>query len=123
MEEDISYVRVNRDELRTMRGKYWIPGQEDLITVWEQDCIRAALEQGYNVVSDSTNLNLRTVAALIAIGIDCDAVVEFKQIEVELDEAIRRDSLRPNPVGADVITNFYNRYAASKSSAEPASGI
>jgi predicted kinase len=26
------YIRVCRDDLRRMRGTYWIPGQEDMIT-------------------------------------------------------------------------------------------
>lgn len=110
VEEDTSYVRVNRDDLRNMRGIYWLPKQEKLISQWEYNSIRTALQLGYNVVADSTNLNLATIAALTAIAIDCGAEMEFKLIETDLDVCIERDSRRPNPVGADVIHNFYKRY-------------
>ena len=110
VEEDTSWVRVNRDDLRNMRGKYWIPSQEKLISEWEYHNIRAGLLAGFNVVSDSTNLNLSTIATLTNIAIECGVELEFKLIEVELNEAIKRDALRPNPVGAEVITSFYNKY-------------
>jgi predicted kinase len=93
-----------------MRGIYWLPKQEKLISQWEYNSIRTALQLGYNVVADSTNLNLATIAALTAIAIDCGAELEFKLIEADLDECIKRDSLRPNPVGANIIRNFYNKY-------------
>jgi len=115
IEEDTSYVRVNRDDLRNMRGIYWLPSQEKLITQWELDNTRTALMLGYNVVSDSTNLNLATIASLTAIAIECGAELEFKLIEADLDECIKRDSNRPNPVGADVIRNFYNKYIVNVS--------
>lgn len=114
VEEDSSYVRVNRDDLRNMRGVYWIPCQEKLISEWEYFCTRAALKAGYNVVSDSTNLNLSTIAALTTIAKECGAELEFKLIEADLDECIRRDGLRSNPVGADVIRNFHARYIANE---------
>ena len=52
-----TYVRVNRDSLRNMAGKYWEPKREDLITKWELKCVANALDDGYNVVLDATNLN------------------------------------------------------------------
>jgi len=105
-----TWVRVNRDDLRNMRGDYWVPSQEKLISSFEFYCIRVALESGYNVVSDSTNLNLKTIAILTQIAKECNVEIEFKLIEVELEEALRRDALRPNPVGEVVITTFYNNY-------------
>lgn len=124
VESDYSYVRVNRDDLRNMRGVYWLPSQEKLISAWEVDSIRTALSLGFNVVSDSTNLNLSTIATLTNIARELDVEIEFKLIEIELDEAIKRDSLRPNPVGAKIITSFYNRYFRSNdSSNDTTSGV
>lgn len=110
IEEDSSWVRVNRDDLRNMRGNYWIPSQEKLISEWEYHNIEAALMAGYNVISDSTNLNLSTVARLTNIAMDCDAEIEFVSIEVDVEEAIRRDATRPNPVGENVIRSFHAKY-------------
>lgn len=114
VEEDTSWVRVNRDDLRNMRGVYIIPAQEHLIDEWETFCIKQALSDGYNVVADSTNLNPKTVTRMCQIADSVDAEIEFKMIDVEVDEAIRRDALRPNPVGEQVIKFFYNRYVAGK---------
>ena len=112
VEEDTSWVRVNRDDLRNMRGIYIIPAQEHLIDEWETYCIKQALIDGYNVVADSTNLNPKTVARMQKIADETNSEIEFRMIEIELDEAIRRDSLRPNPVGEQVVRFFYNRYVA-----------
>ena len=112
VEEDTSWVRVNRDDLRNMRGIYIIPAQEHLIDEWETYCIKQALIDGYNVVADSTNLNPKTVARMQKIADETNSEIEFRMIDIELDEAIRRDSLRPNPVGEQVVRFFYNRYVA-----------
>jgi len=106
-----------------MRGVYWLPSQEKLISAWEFDAIRTALSLGYNVISDSTNLNLSTIATLTNIARELNVDIEFKLIEVELDEAIRRDLLRPNPVGAKVITTFYNKYIRNDVSNNTTSGV
>lgn len=53
-EKNKDWVRVNRDDLRNMRGLYWLPKQEKLITKWEDACLISALESGYNVILDST---------------------------------------------------------------------
>ena len=59
--ENPTYVRVCRDDLRRMRGKYWIPEQEDLITSWEMDSIALGLHHGLNVLVDATNLNILSI--------------------------------------------------------------
>lgn len=51
------YVIVSRDSLRDMCGKYWVPKREDLISDMEYDSICSALNRGYNVIVDATNLN------------------------------------------------------------------
>lgn len=106
------WIRVNRDDLRNMRGDYWIPKQEDLITHMEDQCIFAALAGGYNVILDATNLNqdrnkervkqLRMVFP--------DLIVEYKYFEVSRDECVKRDLKRENSVGAEVIDRMYNQY-------------
>src|SRR6185295_16122559 len=116
-EKHINYVRVNRDDLRNMRGKYWLPKQEDLITVWERDCICSALYEGYNVIVDATNLNQKfmeqTKAHILATGVE----VKFEYQDfthVPLEECIKNDLKRPNSVGEKVIRKFYNNFLRPK---------
>lgn len=110
------WVRINRDDLRNMRGKYWVPKQEDLITLWEDSCITHTLDCGYNVILDSTNLNNEKnkirVDKLKENFLDLD--IEYKMFDISLEEAIKRDSKRENSVGANVIKNMYNKYIKDK---------
>lgn len=115
VKENKQYVRVNRDDLRNMRGDYWIPKQEDLITAWENNCIMSAFSMGYSVVLDATNLNeernktrFKDLKILFP-----NLTLETKDFfDVSLEECIKRDLARPNSVGSSVIQKMYNQYLA-----------
>jgi predicted kinase len=104
------YIRVSRDDLRNMRGKYWEPSQENLITKYEYFAVYTALADGYNVLIDATNLNQRTIDNWNKLATEFKAEIEFKLFTVSLEEAIKRDSSRENPVGEGTIRKFYNLY-------------
>lgn len=108
------WVRVNRDDLRRMRGQYWIPSQEDLITAWEDSCIVDALCYGYNVIVDATNLSDgKTINRVNSLskqsGLDIDYEIKF--FDIDVDEAIKRDAQRPGDecVGEEVIRRMYEK--------------
>lgn len=113
-EKNTDWVRVNRDDLRNMRGRYWLPKDEDMITEWEHNSVMSALAYGKNVILDSTNLNPKYSKQFI------DYVKSFqehenieitgKYFDVTPEECIKRDKTRPNPVGADVIRGMYEKY-------------
>lgn len=111
-EQNQNWVRVNRDTLRHMRGKYWLPKQEKLISKWEQCLVLGALEDGKSVIIDATNLNPKYYNSLksVILAEFPDTKIESKFFEVSLEEAIRRDLKRENSVGAEIITKFYNTY-------------
>jgi predicted kinase len=115
-EKNTDYVRINRDDLRNMRGKYWLPKDEDMITDMEQSCITAAIDHGKSIVLDSTNLNpkyVENVQRLIMSHVDRQIEVEFKGFHVSPEECIKRDAKRgKDSVGADVIWDMYYRYIA-----------
>lgn len=95
-----NWIRVNRDDLRHMRGQYWIPKQEELITDWEHNCIINALDRGFNVIVDATNFNIKYLDNLKRI-ITLKHLVDFeiKFFDITLEEAIKRDLERCNSVG------------------------
>jgi predicted kinase len=104
------YVRVNRDDLRNMSGKYWVPKREDYITSVEKFCCISALSSGYNVVLDSTNFNSKILNWADKL---CDELKVEKEImffDLPIEECIERDSKRENPVGASVIINMAKKY-------------
>ena len=110
LESPLTRVRVNRDDIRNMLGKYWVSQREDLVSSIEDNMVGEALDKGYTVVLDATNLNPKFLKKW-EISCECMQIkVEYKQFYISLEEAIRRDALRDAPVGEKVITNFYNKY-------------
>ena len=104
------WVIVNRDSLRNMRGDYWIPEQEKLITQWEEFCIKSAIEEGLNVIIDATNLNHKTLQRWYNRYKLYDIHPEMHFFDIPVEECIKRDAEREKPVGKDVIMRMYNSY-------------
>jgi predicted kinase len=110
VENNPDYVRVNRDDLRRMRGKYWIPQQEGIISEIEQASVEASMKAGFGVVLDSTNLNPKYHTIWEKLAEKYEYEVEYKVFKVGLKVALRRDARRENSVGARVIKEFYYKY-------------
>lgn len=110
VEENTDYIRVNRDDIRTMSGKYWVPQREKYINDLEQFSVEAAIKRNYNVILDATNLNekVRFWVDEIAARHNCNVQELF--FNVPLEECITRDKNRKKPVGRAVIENMYNKY-------------
>jgi len=112
VEKNADWVRVSRDDLRNMRGKYWLPKQEKMISKFESACIIDALSEEKNVVVDATNFNPKHLTNLKNIIKTEYPGIEFetKFFDVSLEKCIKRDLERPNSVGEKVIRNFYKKY-------------
>lgn len=104
------WVIVNRDSFRNGRGDYYIPTQEDYITILEKTAIAEALRLQLNVIIDATNLNPKYLPQIEELVSPFDVEIEKKFFDISLEEAIRRDALRPAPVGEQVIRRFYKDY-------------
>lgn len=108
-ENSSTRIRVNRDDIRNMLGPYWIPSREKLVTTLEHSAVISALQSGYSVVLDATNFH--NEKPWQKISNDYNVVMEIQDFtDVPLEVCIERDSKRENPVGAEVITHFYNRH-------------
>ena len=111
-----SWIIVNRDSVRNMLGDYWAPAREGLVDLIEEDIMISSSNLNYNIIVDATNLNPLTILKWEKFAEDNNMEIEFRRFNIALDEAIRRDSLRENPVGAKVIKNFYFKYIDSDKS-------
>lgn len=112
---DTSYVRVCRDDLRRMRGIYWLLDQEDTISEWERNCVHDAFYASKNVVIDATNLNPKVITKWKSMASKWKAEFEIKFFDVPVIECIERDALRTEgKVGAKVIMDMFNRYLKDK---------
>lgn len=108
--KDSNFVRVCRDDLREMRGEYWIPEQEKMISEWEDFLINSALNNGKSVVIDAMNLNDKTIAKWKQLAISKNINIEFKFINTSLLECIERDKNRERTIGAKIIKETYLKY-------------
>lgn len=124
--ENPTYLRLNRDDLRRSLisvplGDYWKWDEkpkyriERLVTSLLATALREALEGGWNVVIDNTNLRQRSINELLKV-VEAQATpkrpieVSFQVVDVPLETAIERDRLRPDVVGEAVIREQHNRF-------------
>lgn len=109
------WVRTNKDLLRQMaHASYWSKGNEKFIRKLRDTTILMALEAGKHVVVDDTNFgsNIDRISELVKGK--ARVIVNDSFLKVPLEECIRRDLLRPNSVGKDVIMKMYNQFVRSQ---------
>jgi predicted kinase len=108
-------ARVNRDDLRRLLhhvATYQWP-QENAVSKISQAGTRALLSAGFSVVIDDTNLRQRYVRTWREIAADHGAVFQTVDFEVDVEECIRRDTIRWDRsavVGESVIRTMADRY-------------
>ena len=120
VEEDPEHrIRINNDDMRNMLGKYWVPSREELITHSKNLLAIHAMMSGYDIVIDDMNLNPKEVKFwqdIVKQNNEVDSIskylyeIEFKDFFIPLEECIRRDAMRPNPIGEKVIRDTWKRY-------------
>lgn len=118
-EDPTNRVRINNDDIRNMLGKYWVTEREPLVSEIKQDIVTNAMSRGYDIVVDNMNLNPKEVKFWQDIVKQNNEVnpiskypyeIEFKDFFIPLEECIRRDAMRPNPIGEKVIRDTWRRY-------------
>ena len=109
-------VRFNNDDIRNMLGEYWVPNREGLVTELKRSFACEATRKGYNIVIDNMNLNPKEVKwweDVIKVAnatTEFEYELEFKDFFISVDECIRRDAMREQPMGAKVIKDTWRRY-------------
>ena len=112
LEDPEHRVRINKDDISLMLGKYWVPSREKLVQHIQEGALIEALERGYDIVIDNTNLNKKVIdnyrALVIAFG---NHEIEYKDFfDTPLSVCIVRDKARDLQVSEKVIRSFYNNY-------------
>lgn len=105
-------IRVNKDDLRAMlhESKFSSANENQILRV-RDFIVKDSLAAGKTVIVDDTNLHPKHEERLRELATYCEAEFEIKDFtDVPLDECLKRDALRPNPVGAKVIKKMYNDY-------------
>ena len=112
LEDPEHRVRINQDDIRLMLGKYWVPSREELVQHIQKEALIEALERGYDIVVDNTNLNKKVLDFYRALVIDHgNHAIEYKDFfDTPLSVCIERDKNRDVQVSEKIIRNFYNNY-------------
>lgn len=114
------YKRINRDDLRLMfDNEQFNPKREKFITVAQRTLILEALDAGFHVIVDDTNLNPRYISEFEKL-VKGKAQVSIKDFtEAPLERCIEWDLKRKSSVGKDVIIQTYNKWLKPKSETKP----
>lgn len=120
------WIRVNNDELGAMLfGELWAEGRSDPLEAMREHVIETAMNRGLNIVVDNTNLHPKHRAHFTQLieawntqaAFDTGkAKVNLYELEVKdftnvpVDECIKRNKKRDNPVPDRVIYQMYNAY-------------
>ena len=111
MEKDGNCVRVNKDLLRTMlHFGEWSGKNEQSIRDAELLLAKSFLTQGRVVIVDDTNLNPKVLNSWLEFVSKEGYKHEIIPITTHYKECIKRDALRENKVGRDVIVGMARRY-------------
>lgn len=124
-ESNGQWVRVNKDDLRSMLlGGKWSKERESLIEMTRDQIILSALSEGKNVVVDDTNLaprHKRHITNMVNVSnILHHAVVEEEWFMDSLDyelcmkRNISRSAVVPPNVMEDMYRSFMKRYVEEK---------
>ena len=102
-ENPIKRIRVNKDSIRKMLGKYWLPDREKLVKHIRNACIEEAILDGYDVVSDDTNLSDNTINELVELikSIKPNISIEYKLFNTPLIDCIKRVDTRNSKLPED----------------------
>lgn len=109
-------ARVNRDLLREMFNYGVYTGKNEQIVVSaELMLVKHLLNRGMeHVIVDDCNLNPKNEDMWRNLSVLLGADFEIKEVNTDVDECIKRDKERANPVGESVITNMALQYGLLK---------
>ena len=117
-EKPTKRVRINRDSLRKMFGKYWVLEREELCNIVEDKAIAYAIVKGFEVVIDDMNLNPKTIEHIeeIILNVDSKADIIYKLFNTPLTECVTRVEKRNASLPEDeqipisVVLETFDRY-------------
>ena len=117
-------LRINQDSIRRMFGKYWLEDKlqlkrrESITSNITMELLKQSMFNQFDIVLDNMNLNTKVLGTIedyvnyfnIKFADLQTYNIEYKLFKEPLQTLIDRDSKRDISVGANVITNLYNKY-------------
>lgn len=116
-EDPINRVRLNWDDMRNMMGPYWIPERENTGVLKElrEKFLKHMMKRNWDIVCDNMNLNPKEIEFYENIVKEFNEdghpyTIEFKDFFIPVEECIRRDAMRANPIGEKTIKSLFHKY-------------
>lgn len=118
-EDPKTRVRFNWDDMRNMMGEYWVPERENtgIMKTLRTSFLNEMMQKGWDIVIDNMNLNPKdwefyeeVVKSFNKNYSDIKYEIEYKDFFTPVEECIRRDAMRQNPIGEQVIRATWKRY-------------
>lgn len=101
--KEYRWVRICKDDIRSMIGEYWVPNREEYITSCVKSMIYGALMEGYCVVFDGIGLKEETIRMVQEVCMDvardrwflkrvrCKVELFYKDFSSDIDYCIQQD--------------------------------
>ena len=116
-EDPINRVRLNWDDMRNMMGPYWVLERENTNVLKElrEKFLTHMMERNWDIVCDNMNLNPKEIEFYKNIVEEFNKdghsyTIEFKDFFIPVEECIRRDAMRANPIGEKTIKSLFHKY-------------
>jgi len=105
-------IRINNDDITSMWGQpFGTSGLYERLKNARLFMLALAIDFNLDIVVDNMNLSNSSLKEVQKLIEDTDYIIEYKDFtKVPLEVCIERDSKRENPIGAEIITNTYNKY-------------
>ena len=118
-EDPKNRVRFNWDDMRNMMGEYWVPERENtgIMKTLRASFLNEMMQKGWDIIIDNMNLNPKdwefyegVVKSFNETNFGIKYEIEYKDFFTPVEECIRRDAMRSNPIGEQVIRATWKRY-------------
>lgn len=118
-EDPKTRVRFNWDDMRNMMGEYWVPERENtgIMKTLRTSFLNEMMQKGWDIVIDNMNLNPKdwefyeeVVKSFNKNYSDIKYEIEYKDFFTPVEECIRRDAMRANPIGEKTIKSLFHKY-------------
>ena len=110
-------VNINRDDIRfSISGtrnwsQYKFKGEtENMVTAIQTSIAKEAVDKRKEIVISDTNLSQKTREYWERFFKKVGYAIEYKTFHISLEEAWKRDSVRENGVGRDVLQRMHKNY-------------
>lgn len=114
IENNSEFKRINKDDIRAKYNEPWSKEFEKRVLEEERKKGIEYLEEGYSLIVDDTNFNDDHYNYWSSKGKLYNIPIEVKEFNVNVEECIKRDSLREKPVGEKVIRRMNNQKRMKK---------